>query len=149
MNLGKTLQIVRKKSGLTQESVAEKLNISRQTISKWEQNETIPNLYESKKLADLYHITIDELFTWNYEQKEIEQIIENTSEETTSKIDWTKTWSKKYPVLKEYTKKVKLEDYMEPIYTLLNKLKQDYQYNDLDSMLILKDILYKIWKEKK
>lgn len=149
MNLGKTLQIARKKAGLTQESVAEKLNISRQTISKWEQNETIPNLYESKKLADLYHITIDELFTWNYEQKEIEQIIENTSEETTSKIDWTKTWSKKYPVLKEYTKKVKLEDYIKPIHNLLNKLKQDYQYNDLDSMLVLKDILYKIWKEKK
>lgn len=43
MSLGSSLYHARKKSGLTQEAVAEKLGVSRQTISKWETNETLPD----------------------------------------------------------------------------------------------------------
>ena len=42
MNLGTNLYNARKKSGLSQEEVAEKLGVSRQTISKWETDETLP-----------------------------------------------------------------------------------------------------------
>lgn len=42
MSLGSSLYHARKKSGLSQENVAEKLGVSRQTISKWETNETLP-----------------------------------------------------------------------------------------------------------
>ena len=48
MNLGNQLFHARKKCGLSQEAVAEKLGVSRQTISKWETNETIPDIYQSK-----------------------------------------------------------------------------------------------------
>ena len=44
MNLGNNLFNARKKSGLSQEEVAEKLGVSRQTISKWETDETLPDI---------------------------------------------------------------------------------------------------------
>ena len=56
MNLGSSLSAARKKSGLSQEAVAEKLGVSRQTISKWELDETLPNIRQSKELSNLYHI---------------------------------------------------------------------------------------------
>lgn len=94
MSLGSNLFNARKKNGLSQEEVAAKLGVSRQTISKWELDETIPDIYQSKKLAVLYHLSLDELIEFDFEIKEIEEIIENTSEETQKKINWTKAWGK-------------------------------------------------------
>lgn len=85
MSLGSNLFNARKKNGLSQEEVAAKLGVSRQTISKWELDETIPDIYQSKKLAVLYHLSLDELIEFDFEIKEIEEIIENTSEETQKK----------------------------------------------------------------
>ena len=61
MSLGNSLFDARKKSGLSREAVAEKLGVSRQTISKWETDETLPDICQSKKLSGLYHLTLDEL----------------------------------------------------------------------------------------
>ena len=97
MNLGNSLYTARKKSGLSQEDVANKLGVSRQTISKWETNETLPDICQSKRMAQLYHLSLDELIDFDMDIKEIEQMIENTTEETQKKIDWTKLWRKKYP----------------------------------------------------
>ena len=44
MCIGNSLFSARKRSGLSQEEVAEKLGVSRQTVSKWEQNETLPDI---------------------------------------------------------------------------------------------------------
>lgn len=65
MNLGNNLKEARKKSGLSQETVAEKLGVSRQTISKWETNETLPDIYQSKKLSKLYNLSLDELIEFD------------------------------------------------------------------------------------
>ena len=59
MNLGNSLFHARKKRGLSQEDVAEKLGVSRQTISKWETNETVPDIYQSKRMAMLYNMSLD------------------------------------------------------------------------------------------
>lgn len=149
MNLGNNLFQARKKAGLSQESVAEKLGVSRQTISKWETDETIPDIYQSKKLAKLYNLTLDELIDFDIDIKEIEEIIKNTNEEKESKINWTNAWSKKYPVLKNYTQQVDISKYSTIIRKLLNSLKDNYGFNELDSMLVLKDILYHVWKDNK
>lgn len=149
MNLGNNLFQARKKAGLSQESVAEKLGVSRQTISKWETDETIPDIYQSKKLAKLYNLTLDELIDFDIDVKEIEEIIKNTDEEKESKINWTNAWSKKYPVLKNYTQQVDISKYSPIIRKLLNSLKDNYGFNELDSMLVLKDILYHEWKDNK
>lgn len=99
MSLGNNLFHVRKKKGLSQEEVAEKLGVSRQTISKWETDETLPDIRQSKHLAVLYGLLLDELIEFDIEVKEIQEVIDRTSEEVTNKIDWTKAWGKKYPVL--------------------------------------------------
>lgn len=148
MSLGKSLFNARKKSGLSQEEVAEKLGVSRQTISKWETDETLPDIRQSKKLAVLYHLTLDELIDFDADVKEIEDMIEKTSEETQKKIDWTKVWSKKYPVLGTYQEIVNIDDYAVELRRLLKKLRIDYGYNDVDALLVLKDILSKVWKDK-
>mgnify|MGYP001148275961 FL=1 len=53
MKLGNSLFQARRKSGLSQEAVAEKLGVSRQTVSKWETDETVPDICQSKKMAVL------------------------------------------------------------------------------------------------
>ena len=78
----------------------------------------------------------------------IEQVIKNTDEKEEEKIDWMNAWSKKYPILASYQQEVDIYFYMQEIRKLLNKLQKEYHYSDLDSMLVLKDILYHEWKEK-
>lgn len=148
MNLGSNLFNARKKNGLSQEEVAAKLGVSRQTISKWELDETIPDIFQSKKLAVLYHLSLDELIEFDFEIKEIEEIIENTSEETQKKIDWTKAWGKKYPILTTYQQEVEVNDYAIKLKEMLNHLKKEYGYNDIDALLVLKDILAHVWNSK-
>ena len=149
MSLGNSLLNARKKAGLSQEEVAEKLGVSRQTISKWELDETLPDIQQSKKLSKLYHLTLDELIDFDVELKEIEQAIDSISEEKQKKIDWTTLYGKKYPVLVTYQKQVDIDGYAERIRELLDSLKTRYGYNDLDAMLVLKDILFHTWNVKK
>lgn len=149
MNLGNSLFHARKKSGLSQEAVAEKLGVSRQTVSKWETDETIPDIRQSKKMAVLYHISLDELIDFNLDVREIQEAIEKTSEETEEKIDWTNAWGEKYPILLKYQQKVNIPNYARRLTMMLGELKQEYQLNELDAMLVLKDILYHVWKNRR
>lgn len=73
--------------------------------------------------------------------KNIEEIIKNTNEENQSKVNWTKAWSTKYPILKTYQKEVDIKKYSKEIRRLFNELQEEYNYNELDAMLVLKDIL--------
>lgn len=102
MSLGNHLSDARKKKGMSQEEVAEKLGISRQTVSKWETDETLPDIRQSKRLAVLYGLSLDELVEFDIDVREIQEVIDKTSEEVSDKIDWTKAWSKKYPILERY-----------------------------------------------
>ena len=146
MSLGSNLYHARKKSGLSQENVAEKLGVSRQTISKWETDETLPDIRQSKGLAMLYHMTLDELIEYDFDEQQAQQMIDSVSEEAQAKIDWNKVWSKKYPVLATYHQKVRISDYAPALQELLTQLRVDYGYNDTDALLVLKDILARVWK---
>lgn len=81
--------------------------------------------------------------------KEIEDVIKNIDEKKEGKVDWTNAWGKKYPVLLTYLKVVDIDKYSKAIREMLDSLANDYGYNELDSMLVLKDILYHEWKDKK
>lgn len=63
MNIGEKLYELRKEKHLSQEEVAEKLDVTRQTISKWETNQSTPDFDKIKPLCELYEITADELLT--------------------------------------------------------------------------------------
>ncbi|MCI9019030.1 MAG: helix-turn-helix transcriptional regulator [Lachnospiraceae bacterium] len=149
MSLGNHLFEARKKRGLSQEEVAGKLGVSRQTISKWETDETLPDIRQSKRLAALYGLSLDELVEFDMDVKEIQEAIERTSEEVTNKIDWNKAWSKKYPILAQYQKEVEVEHYASQLDGLLHDLEKKYGYDELNSFLVLKDILAVVWKRRK
>ncbi len=149
MNLGNNLFDARKKSGLSQEEVAEKLGVSRQTISKWETDETLPDIRQAKRLALLYGLSLDELISFDMDIKALEQVIEKTSDDVQKKVDWTKLWSKKYPILASYQKEVEIKFYVNELERLLNDLEKKYRYTRLDSLLVLKDILSHTWNENK
>lgn len=146
MNIGNSLFHARKKCGLSQEDVAEKLGVSRQTVSKWETDETLPDIRQSKKMAVLYNMSLDELIEFDIDVKEIQQIIEKTSEQIEEKIDWTSAWGKKYPILIQYQNEVNIPKYATRIESMVNELIEEYQYSNLDAFLVLKDILGKVWK---
>lgn len=55
----------------------------------------------------------------------------------------------KYPVLAEYQSEVKTDYYADELSRLLTRLKNEYGYNDLNAMLVLKDILAQVWKNRK
>lgn len=149
MSLGNSLFNARKKSGLSQEEVAGRLGVSRQTISKWELDETLPDIRQSKKLANLYGLSLDELIEFDMDVKEIQDAIDRTSDAVTEKIDWTKAWSKKYPILAAYQNEVETQLYETELNRLLEDLEKKYGYNDLDAFLVLKDMLASIWKQRK
>ena len=95
MSLGSNLYQARKKAGLSQEGVAERLGVSRQTISKWETGETLPDIRQSKRLAVLYKLTLDELIDFDLDVQEVQEAIARTSDAVTDKIDWTSAWDRK------------------------------------------------------
>ena len=149
MNLGTHIFHARKKSGLAQEEVAEKLGVSRQTVSKWETDETVPDIRQSKKMAVLYKMSLDELIDFDIDVQEIQDAIDNTREDVQEKIDWTSAWGKKYPILLKYQTEVNIPNYARRINVMLDELKQEYDFNEQDAMLVLKDILYNVWKDRK
>lgn len=61
MNIGDKIYKLRKEKGITQEEVAEICNVSRQTISKWETNQSVPEVDKIEPLCKLYEISADEL----------------------------------------------------------------------------------------
>ena len=147
MNFGKKILDARKKANLSQEEIAEKLNITRQTVSKWESNETVPNINQVKLLAKIYKISLEELLNYNKIDEEIESIIKKANTKTQDKINWTKVWSKKYPILETYQNKVNIKKYENDLNNILTELQTKYNYNRLDAMLVLKDILAHSWNK--
>ena len=79
---------------------------------------------------------------------DIENIIKDINDNNQNKVNWTKAWSSKYPVLAAYQKEVDVEKYAKVIRKILDDLQNTYNYSKLDAMLVLKDILYHEWKDK-
>lgn len=63
MNLGETIYRLRTEHNLSQGDFADALDVSRQSVSKWENNAAVPELEKLVKMAELFGITLDELVT--------------------------------------------------------------------------------------
>ena len=61
MNLGERIYTLRTKKNLSQGDLAELLNVSRQSVSKWENNSAVPDLEKIVRLSEVFGITVDEL----------------------------------------------------------------------------------------
>ena len=70
MSFGKNLQYLRQLSaGMTQETLAEKLNVSRQTISKWEMDAANPEMDKALELCKVFNCSLDNLFRDEMDQR--------------------------------------------------------------------------------
>lgn len=81
MSLGEKLLKLRKKKGLSQEEVADILHVTRQTVSKWETDQSMPDFDKVVPICNLYEISTEELFHDEVSTpREVEEVrIENTT----------------------------------------------------------------------
>ena len=77
MELGEKILNYRKQNNYTQEELAFKLGLTRQTISKWELNETSPDLKQAIKLVQVFNISLDELINYNGKLEELKNVRNN------------------------------------------------------------------------
>ena len=77
MEIGSRIHELRKNHKLSQEQLAEKVGVSRQTISKWELGETAPDIKQAKLLSQIFGVSLDEL-TDNDTKEVIYQKVSNT-----------------------------------------------------------------------
>ena len=68
--LGEKIRKLRLYRGESQETYAEVIGVTRQTIANWEKNKTVPNLLEAKKIADSFYMTLDEFLAFEEEGME-------------------------------------------------------------------------------
>lgn len=61
MDIGKNILMLRKKQGLSQEQLAEKMGVTRQTISNWELEESSPDIKQAKELSKIFNVSLDQL----------------------------------------------------------------------------------------
>ncbi len=79
--IGKRLSELRIENHLTQEELAERLDVSRQAISKWESDKAIPNIEKMLKISELYGVSVDFLLKGNASDLEAKEKITAVSEE--------------------------------------------------------------------
>ena len=69
--ISKNLKYLRKEHGLSQEEFAEKLNVSRQTVAKWENGDNLPDIENCKMIASYFDTTIDNLVYYSFEEQDM------------------------------------------------------------------------------
>ena len=69
IKIGEKIKAKRKERNLTQEELANKLFVSKAAVSKWENEESYPDITMLPRIAQLFHITMDELFDYTLEEK--------------------------------------------------------------------------------
>lgn len=65
------IKYLRKRAGLSQEELAEKIDVSRQSVAKWENGESLPDIVKCRDLAMLFGTTIDNLINYSFEDDEL------------------------------------------------------------------------------
>lgn len=79
MTLAEQLKICRERNGLSQNNVAEKLNLSRQSVSKWETGQCYPTIDNLTRLSELYNTPIEQFLTQDKQNKD--QLVNNSNNE--------------------------------------------------------------------
>lgn len=80
MNFGNILLKIRKEKNISQEQLAQKIGVTRQTVSNWELNITVPNIKDLKKIASVLDISYEEMLNTNnvrYKKNEKHEMSKN------------------------------------------------------------------------
>lgn len=99
---------------------------------------------KEKSLSQLYNASYDYLVSGSPVGGDVTSI-----EAIVDEIDWTSAWSKKYPILASYQGMKGINNYCERISELYDDFKNEFGFNDVDAVLVLKDILYQKYKMTK
>lgn len=76
-NIGERIAYYRRLNAMTQEKLAQKLNVSTQAVSKWEQKITSPDIMLLPELASIFNISIDELFGMKIDTEPVFNLVNN------------------------------------------------------------------------
>lgn len=87
MNFGEKLFELRKEKKLSQEEVADRLNVTRQTVSKWETNQSTPDFDKIIPLCELFEISTEELLTGKKPEENNVKQIENQEKNQTENTE--------------------------------------------------------------
>lgn len=135
MSIGQRIARERRNLNLTQEQLSEKLGVSRQTVSKWEQDIILVGTNKLIELCDILEVSIDYLLTGEEKNNKIK--VKNG--ENGFEIDWTKV----YPVLSTYQDEVDMDYYLSHFENMIKEAMKKYDYSLEDAVLVLKDVFYK------
>lgn len=108
MNFSNQLTHYRKLAGLTQEQIAEKCNVTRQAVAKWESGASLPDIYMILKLADIFSVTIDELLNHS-------AINKTNANSNMDKDTGHKLWGKVCEILKEDMSEISYTTWIQPL----------------------------------
>lgn len=75
MNIGEKIIELRKGNNYTQEKLANKLDVTRQTLSNWESDITSPDLAQAKRIAEIFNVSLDDLVNINLEIESCKNIL--------------------------------------------------------------------------
>ena len=78
IKIGKFLQTLRKEKSLTQEQLAEQMNVSRRTVSRWETGSNIPDLDILMELSDFYSVDLREILSGERKSEQMNQELKET-----------------------------------------------------------------------
>lgn len=137
MRLGEKIAKARKNINLTQDQLAESLEVTRQTISKWESDLAYPETAKISKLSEVLNVSCDYLLKDDKPVK-VELSIYNSNNYA---IDWAKI----YPILSKYESTVDCDKYYKMFNDIAKEMILTYNYSTEDAFLVLKDLLYKAY----
>ncbi|EGJ28226.1 helix-turn-helix domain-containing protein [Streptococcus porcinus] len=89
MELGKKLSSCRKKAGFSQEDLAEKIYVSRQTISNWENDKSYPDIHSLIALANLFNLSLDQLVEGDID--EMKKLVQSDDLQQFNRDGWAMT----------------------------------------------------------
>ena len=78
IKIGKFLQTLRKETSLTQEQLAEQMNVSRRTVSRWETGSNMPDLDILMELSDFYSVDLREILSGERKSEQMNQELKET-----------------------------------------------------------------------
>ena len=133
MKFYEKLIILRKKALLSQEELAEKLDVTRQTISKWELGQSKPDIDKLQMMSKLFEVDIN---TLTDEEVFLEEVKEEKTEKVDKKINNIMMLAESYPDLKANSQFLSLQDDLNNIEEKLNYARTSYNnavtsYNNL------------------